>query len=170
MWTGFLDNVWIRTVPLVLDDHTVQITLTQSYGGFLAILAATVTAIVDKDYVEENGGIVQGETNIWMKEHPMGTGPYMVKSTENTSEVLLTQNPLYWGGWDGNHVEKVFFKTTQDIGDRISALLYGVADFTSIPYDILWDVIGEEGIVYNPSIATMFHFLQSTRERVTMSF
>jgi peptide/nickel transport system substrate-binding protein len=134
----------------VLDDHTVQITLTEPYGGFLALLAVTVAAIVDKDYVEANGGVVPGETNIWMKEHPMGTGPYMMKSTENTSEVLLTKNPLYWGGWDGNHVEKVFFKTAPDLGERISALLDGVADFTYVPYETLWDVIGEEGIVVQP--------------------
>ncbi|HWR27370.1 MAG TPA: ABC transporter substrate-binding protein [Candidatus Thermoplasmatota archaeon] len=134
----------------ILDDHTLQITLTEPYGGFLALLAFTVAAIVDKDYVEANGGVVPGETNIWMKEHPMGTGPYMVKSTENTSEVLLIKNPLYWGGWDGNHVEKVFFRTTPDIGERISALLDGVADFTYVPYEILWDVIGEEGIVVQP--------------------
>jgi len=134
----------------VLDDDTIQITLTHPYGGFLALLACTVAAIVDKDYVEANGGVVPGETNIWMKEHPMGTGPYMVKSAENTSEILLIKNPMYWDGWDGNHVEKVFFKTIPDLGERISALLYGVADFTYVPYETLWDVIGEEGIVVQP--------------------
>jgi peptide/nickel transport system substrate-binding protein len=134
----------------VLDDHTIQITLTKPYGAFLALLAVTVAAIVDKNYVEANGGVVPGETNIWMKEHPMGTGPYMVKSRENTSEVLLIKNPFYWGEWDVNHVEKVFFKTTPDPGERISALLSGVADFAYVPYGTLDDVIGEEGIVVQP--------------------
>jgi len=145
-----LDQCMDTDSTTVLNDHTIQITLTHPYGGFLALLAFTVAAIVDKDYVEANGGVVPGETNTWMKEHPMGTGPYMVKTSENTSEVLLIKNPLYWGGWDGNHVEKVFFKTTPDLGERISALLYGVADFTYIPYETLWDVIGEKGIVVQP--------------------
>ena len=64
----------------------------------------TVAAIVDKDYVEANGGVVAGQENVWMKEHPMGTGPYMLDHWTRATEIVLNKNPTYWGGWEGNHV------------------------------------------------------------------
>lgn len=134
----------------VINNHTVQIRLTQSYGGFLALLAHTVAAIVDKDYVEANGGVVPGEENIWMKEHPMGTGPYVLDHWTQGTEIFLNKNPNYWGGWNGNHIEKVFFKTTPNLEERISAIKKGDADIIDVPYENLGEVIGEKGIVFHP--------------------
>jgi len=42
----------------IIDDHTVEITLTQPYGGFLAVITYTVGCIVDKETVEAHGGVV----------------------------------------------------------------------------------------------------------------
>jgi ABC-type transport system substrate-binding protein len=135
---------------MVLNDHTVQITLTHPYGGFLALLAHTVASIVDKDYVEEHGGVIPGEENIWMKEHPMGTGPYVLDHWSQGTEILLTKNPMYWDGWKGNHIEKVFFKIVTNLEERISAIKNGDTDFVSIPIENLGEVIGEKGIVVQP--------------------
>jgi ABC-type transport system substrate-binding protein len=134
----------------VLNESTVQITLTHPYGGLLALLAHTVAGIVDKDYVEAHGGIVHGEENVWMKKHPMGTGPYMFDNWTDSMEVFLTKNPYYWGGWNGNHCTHVVFQTSYNLEQRISLLLSGDADITSIPYTDLSKVIDAEGIVVQP--------------------
>jgi ABC-type transport system substrate-binding protein len=134
----------------VIDDYTVQIKLTQAYGGFLALMPYTVAAIVDKDYVEANGGVVAGEENVWMKEHPMGTGPYVLDHWTRATEIVLNRNPTYWGGWEGKHPEKVVIKYADEPATRILALKNGDADFTYIPYANLEDVIGEKGIVVHP--------------------
>ena len=134
----------------VINDYTVQITLTQPYGGFLALLAHTVTAIVDKEYVEANGGVIPGEENIWMKKHPMGTGPYMLDNWTDSMEVFLTKNLHYWGGWNGNHFNKVVFETSFNLEQRISLIKSGDADITYVPYDDLNEIIGEEGIIVQP--------------------
>jgi peptide/nickel transport system substrate-binding protein len=134
----------------VLDDYTIQIKLTESYGGFLALMPYTVAAIVDKDYVEANGGVVAGQENVWMKEHPMGTGPYMLDHWTRATEIVLIRNPTYWGGWDGKHPEKVVIKYADEAATRILALKNGDADFAYIPYANLEDVIGEKGIVVHP--------------------
>ena len=134
----------------VIDDRTVQINLTQPYGGFLAILAYTVAAIVDKDYVEAHGGVVAGEENLWMKEHPMGTGPYVLDQWTRATEIVLNRNPTYWSGWEGKHPNKVVIKCADEPAARILALKNGDADFAYIPYANLEDVIGEEGIVVYP--------------------
>ena len=134
----------------VIDDYTVQINLTQSYGGFLALMPYTVAAIVDKDYVEANGGVVAGQENVWMKEHPMGTGPYTLDHWTRATEIVLNKNPTYWGGWEGNHVDKVVIKYADEAATRILALKNGDADFAYVPYANLEDVIGEKGIVVHP--------------------
>jgi peptide/nickel transport system substrate-binding protein len=134
----------------VIDDYTIQIQLTESYGGFLALMPYTVAAIVDKDYVEANGGIVAGEENVYMKEHPMGTGPYTLDHWTRATEIVLNKNPNYWGGWEGNHVDKVVIKYADEAATRILALKNGDADFAYVPYANLEDVIGEKGIVVHP--------------------
>jgi len=135
---------------IVINDYKVEIKLTESYGGFLALLAFTVAAIVDKDYVEAHGGVVPGEENVWMKDHPMGTGPYMLDHLTRATEIVLNKNQNYWGGWNGNHIDKLLFKTTPNLEERISAIKKGDADITYVPYANLEDVIGEEGIVVQP--------------------
>jgi peptide/nickel transport system substrate-binding protein len=135
---------------IVLDDYTIEIKLTEPYGGFLALLPYTIGAIVDKDYVEAHGGVVAGTENAWMKEHPMGTGPYMLDHWTRATELVLIRNPTYWGGWDGNHPEKVVIKYADEPATRILALKNGDADFAYIPYANLEDVIGENGIIVHP--------------------
>jgi peptide/nickel transport system substrate-binding protein len=130
----------------VIDDYTIQIKLTESYGGFLALMPYTVAAIVDKDYVEANGGVVAGQENVWMKSNPMGTGPYMLDHWTRATEIVLNN----WGGWEGKHVDKVVIKYADEAATRILALKNGDADFAYIPYANLEDVIGEKGIVVHP--------------------
>jgi peptide/nickel transport system substrate-binding protein len=130
----------------VIDPYTVQIKLTETYGGFLALLAFSVASIVDKETVEAHGGVIANTDNIWMRENAVGTGPYMIKSKDNNSGILLMKNPSYWGGWNGNHVDKVLFKTTPILEERISAIETGNADITFVPYANLTDVIGKKGI------------------------
>ena len=134
----------------VIDDYTVRINLTAPYGGFLSLLPFTVAAIVDKDYVEANGGVVAGQENEWMKGHPMGTGPYTLDHWTRATEIVLNKNPTYWGGWEGKHPDKVVIKYADEAATRILALKNGDADFAYIPYANLVDVIGTKGIVVHP--------------------
>ena len=134
----------------VIDDYTVQIKLTDPYGGFLSLLPFSIGSIVDKDYVEANGGVIAGTENEWMKSHPMGTGPYMLDHWTRATEIVLNKNPTYWGGWEGKHADKVVIKYADEAATRILALKNGDADFTYVPYANLNDVMGEKGIVVHP--------------------
>ena len=133
----------------VLDDYTVQITLTQPYGGFLALMAFSVASIVDKETVEAHGGVVADTENQWMKENAVGTGPYKLDHWTHKTELVLVKNDYYWGGWDGNHVEKVVIKIAEEAATRILALKNGDADFAYIPLLNVEDVKGAEGISYD---------------------
>jgi len=60
------------------------------------------------------------------------------------------RNPTYWGGWEGNHPEKVVIKYADEAATRILALKNGDADFAYVPYANLADVTGQTGIVVHP--------------------
>jgi peptide/nickel transport system substrate-binding protein len=134
----------------IVDPYTVQIKLTDTYGGFLALLAFSVASIVDKDYVEANGGVIANTDNEWMKEHAIGTGPYQLDHWTHNSEIMLKKNNLYWGGWSGNHVDTVVVKSADEASTRILALENGDADFAYIPYENLVDIQNKTGVlIYN---------------------
>jgi len=131
----------------VIDPYTVQFKLTNTYGGFLALTAFSVASIVDQEYVEANGGVVADTDNTYLKENPIGTGPYMLDHWTHNSEIVLKQNPTYWGGWAGNHVETVVVKSADEASTRILALENGDADFAYIPYENLVDIRNKTGVL-----------------------
>ena len=131
----------------IIDDSTIEINLIEPYGGFLSTIAYTVGFIVDKDYVEEHGGVIADTENEYLKLNPMGTGPYMLDHWTRNTELVLVQNPDYWGGWDGKHVKKVVIKYANEAATRILALKNGDADIAVIPNENLEDVEDDEGII-----------------------
>ena len=130
----------------IIDPYTVQIKLTNTYGGFLALLAFSVASIVDMKTVEANGGIVANTDNEWMKENGVGTGPYQLDHWTHNSEVVLAKNLNYWGGWSGQHVDTVVVKSADEASTRILALENGDADFAYIPYGNLVDINNKTGL------------------------
>jgi len=130
----------------VIDSDTVEIVLTNTYGGFLTLLAFTVASIVDKETVEANGGVIADTDNEWMKEKAVGTGPYKLDHWTHNSEIMLQKNDLYWGGWEGKHVDTVVIKTADEPSTRILALQTGDADFAYIPLENLVDIEDTAGV------------------------
>ena len=76
-----------------VDDRTVQITLTQPYAAFLALLASPGASIYERAFTEKAGdqfGLTPETTN--------GTGPFILTDyTLNDSETLEA-NENYWRG------------------------------------------------------------------------
>jgi len=148
-----------------IDDFTVEMHLTIPYAGFLPCLAYTVASIVDKEYVEEHGGVIADTSNEWMNENPMGTGPYMLDNWTRRTEIKLVKNPLYWGGWEGKHVSSVIIKSVDEASTRILALKNGDADFSYIPTANIVDVQGASGVRFttfeSPNVVMMQFQLNS---------
>ncbi len=73
----------------VLNDSTVEITLTNSFSGFLNILAHPGCYLYPKEALEKYG--------IDMRTKCVGTGPFQVKTIKEGETVILEKNPNYWG-------------------------------------------------------------------------
>jgi len=129
-----------------VDDYTVELHLEKSFGITLPCLVTAVASIVDSDYVEAHGGVQADTENEFMKENPMGTGPYMLESWTRKQEIRLVKNPNYWGGWEGKHVSNVIIKIVEEPSTRILALKNGDADFADIPTANIEDVKDAPGV------------------------
>ncbi len=133
---AWIDSQDLNTTSIVaLDDYTVQFTLTHVFNPFLQTLAtAEPNAIVDKETVEANGGIVNGQDNAWMTNNTVGTGPYMVQSWTRAQQVVMVRNPNYWGATSGLHYDKIAMLLNVQPSTAISAARSGAATLADIPF------------------------------------
>jgi len=139
------------TSVTVVDDYNVTFELTFPYAGFLATIAQPFPlGIMDKTYTEANYSTADPYAHDFMKSHPMGTGPYKLESWTNEVQEVLVKNENYWGGWIGNHVDKIIIKEISDVTTKVQALKSGDATIAEIPYGNIPDVAGDANIVVKP--------------------
>jgi oligopeptide transport system substrate-binding protein len=72
---------------LVLDPYAIKIVLQYPYMPFLANLACTMTAIVPRESVEDGA--------LDFTRHPVGSGPFRLKSWEPEKALEMDPNPHY---------------------------------------------------------------------------
>lgn len=70
-----------------LDNHTLEITLTEPFVGFEKILTHFSLSITPKEAYDTYGSKIG--------KHPVGTGPFALASM-NSSKIELKRNPNYW--------------------------------------------------------------------------
>ena len=108
-----------RDIPglRAVDRYTVEITLTKPYPQFLWVLAMGYTSIYPREAVEHYGAE--------FRNHPVGTGPFRLKSYNPVYRAVFERNPEYrevtfpdpennpeerWEGWeqdrDAGHLAK----------------------------------------------------------------
>ena len=130
----------------VIDDYTVQITLTKPYAAFLSIMATVTASIVNPQIVEAHGGVQEGQENEWMTTHEAGSGPFVLKEWVPNEKVVLERFEDYFQG--PAKLSKVIVSIVPEVGTRIMYLKKGDADLAyQFPKTNIPDIIGSEGIV-----------------------
>lgn len=140
-----------ETSVTVIDDYHVRFNLTFPYAGFLATIAQPFPlGIMDKEYTEAHYSDDDLYAHDFMRANPMGTGPYKLDKWEEEVETVLVKNEDYWGGWEGDHVDKVIIKEVSEPGTRVQALISGDATIAEIPYGNIPDIEDDPNIVVDP--------------------
>lgn len=73
-----------------LDDYTLQIKLVKAYPQLMYILAMPFTTPLAHEAVE-----VHGDEKGNLTDHPVGTGPYTLKSWDHNRRLVLERNPTF---------------------------------------------------------------------------
>jgi ABC-type transport system substrate-binding protein len=148
---------------IVADDEagTVTMTLAQPWGPFLATIANNWGAIMDMEWVIENGGW-DGSCDTWQNFYSMadadnpfraitnGTGAYKLDHWTPDQEVILTAFDGYWG--EPAKTERVALLNISEFGTRFAMLQAGDADIIYVPAEnraAVDPMVGEIRI-YNP--------------------
>lgn len=168
----------IDTVDVV-DDLTVRITLKDVYVPFsenlLKLYMVSPTAAKSHVAADDPWG------NKWMFDHAVGTGPYLVESWVKGQTVTMVKNPAYWGGWQGNHVEKIILRLVKEASTRRLLLETGDVDLAEgIAFDDLDALSKVKGVIVQgsdqPSLILMQLRLQGplkdikVRKAILMAF
>jgi peptide/nickel transport system substrate-binding protein len=120
-----------------VDDLTVKFTLCSPDPAFPAKIAFSSLEIQSAKHLQETGGGTPA-----LLEHPLGTGPYMVKEWVRGDHLTLVPNPNYWG--TAPTMKTVIFKWNSEAAARLTSLRSGEVDgidnpdpndFTSIGSD-----------------------------------
>lgn len=134
----------------VINETTLQVTLSKPYPYFIAMTTFTAMAIVNPNLVEANGGIVPNEVSPYLENATAGSGAFVLDKWAHEDSVTLVKNPNYWRG--PAKVDKVIIKYVSDYNTRLLALQKGDADFAYIPTVHIGDVKNDSSLVieHNP--------------------
>jgi peptide/nickel transport system substrate-binding protein len=112
----------------VIDEHTVEFTLSEPYAPFLSNLAYPTGLIVSPESVMEHGEDYG--------RNPAGTGAYEFEEWQANSRVVVSANADYWDG--DPELEAVIFRPITDANTRIAEMLSGGLDImVEVPPDSL---------------------------------
>ncbi|MBX7245629.1 MAG: ABC transporter substrate-binding protein [Candidatus Sumerlaeaceae bacterium] len=104
------------------DDRTVVFELARPYVPFLKNLAMVPASIVSPEAVRTMGQ----DFNTTM----VGTGPFVVKSRQQDSSLVLARNPNYWST-AGPPLDEIRFRILRDANTRLNSIRKGESDVVS---------------------------------------
>lgn len=111
-----------------IDDYTVEIRLEEPFAPFLYMLSSMMTMIYPHEAVEMYG-------REHLDAHPVGTGPFKLKSAEPGEYVALVRNENYWRrDVQGNqlpYLDGLMFRFDHNAND-MAELLKGTVDLTTV--------------------------------------
>lgn len=140
-----------------VDEYTVLFHLKNPAPLDLIVSAAYSSFAFDPDFSDHE----------WFLEgHDSGTGPYTVESHTGAEVIVLTKFEDYWGGWEGDHFDKVVFQWVEEPSTRRLMLEAGTADFTNMlpvtEIEALQAIPGVE-IVSTPSFQNLLALLNTAK-------
>lgn len=130
------------------DDMTVVMRLNAPSDSFLSAFAGmyTVKMISPKAIKDNEKDGDWGQA--FLRDHMVGTGPFMLENYTQSQQAVLKRNPDYWRGWDGNHVERVIIKYLQEPSTERLLLEQGEIDIAMfLPDDVVESLDGKPGVV-----------------------
>ena len=151
------------------DDSTVVLHLSTPSDGLLSAFAGlyTVEMISPKAIKDHTTNNDWGQA--WLRDHMVGTGPYMLQGYTQSQQAVFTRNPNYWRGWDGDHFQRVIVKYIHEPSTEQLLLQQGEIDVALfLPDDVVESLDGKPGIaVTNVPSFNLYYIVLPTNKGPT---
>lgn len=108
---------------------TVEITLSESNSEFPALLASSISAILNSDVVMEQGGTTDPATDLaeaWLISNSAGSGPFVLESYDPGNVIVLSKNENFWR--EAPAYDRFVMQNVQDPASQALLLETGGAD------------------------------------------
>lgn len=117
--------IWSQVKEInAIDDLTVQFVLNKPVD-MEEIVSCQYAAFI---YAPSIGDDINASSKWFYEGKECGTGPYCLESVVQDSYIILSKFDGYWGGWDGQHLEKVVIKIASEATTRRQMIEGGEAD------------------------------------------
>lgn len=165
---------------VVVDPTTVRFDLGAPTPTFGIVLAAEWgTGIVSPKVFTDHSTGTKDQGHEYLQSHAVGTGPYVITTIEPDNQVVLDQNPDYWGDWSGTHFKKVIIRSVPDgatrrqlleSGDVDIAIAATADDSAAIKADPRFFVPGQTNLAMDYIIMGQYGNLAKPEARQAMSY
>lgn len=123
----------------ITGDRSVVLRLKHTDPAILSALTVFNAGIMPEKLYQNEPGASDGDKAKSFAQHPVGSGPFILKSWDHGSKMELVRNPYYWAkGEDGKplpYLDGVTFEIVPDDATRILKLKSGELDGAEfIPY------------------------------------
>ncbi len=111
------------------DAKTIEIVLSEGNIEFPALLASSISGILNSDVVIENGGTTDASTDQaegWLVNNSAGSGPFELESFDPNNALILARNENYWG--DAPEFDRMVMQNVQSPTAQALMLETGDAD------------------------------------------
>ncbi len=113
----------------VVDDYHFTITLDYAYAPFIENIGTSYADIFPKEATQAAGDNWGVGTNL------IGTGPYVIQSNDDVSQVVLVKNENYHGGEVNlDEIDIIYY---DDVTTKLLAYENGEIDLADLPADLL---------------------------------
>lgn len=146
---GKITDEYIEKVEEI-DEHTIQITLTEVYSALLDDFAAPKSSLI---IIPEEVAERAGEEPL-QSENLIGTGPFQFDTWDRGNEIVLQKFTEYsareekdWGGLTGEkiaYVDEIKFLIVKDTQVMINGLKTGIYDYAQSISPDLYEVIEQD--------------------------
>ena len=114
-----------------IDAKTLEVTLSQKTPYFLSLMTFPVFYPVNQKFAEE-----QGDQYALIPEKMLACGPYVMKTWEKGTKIILEKNDTYW---DAANVktDTLVINITPEVASSVTAFESGGVDFTRVSSDLI---------------------------------
>ncbi|OTA19968.1 periplasmic murein peptide-binding protein precursor [Xenorhabdus beddingii] len=173
-YTSYLQYIYLQDVDDILkgikspdqlgvkalDDHRLQVTLSQPVPYLVDMLSHTAMKPVRQDVVEKWG-------NKWtLPEHYIGNGAYTLKEWVVNERIVLTRNPQYWNNKETLIEKGTFLPIVSEISD-VNRYRSGEVDITgsAIPPDLYKKIKRDmpEQLQISPYLCTFYYEINNQK-------
>jgi peptide/nickel transport system substrate-binding protein len=123
-----------------LDASTVKFNLKTPFAPFLASMTLPLIQSPTTGKKNEKDG---DWGKAYWDANPVGTGPYKLERWDRGQQFVFARNTEYWGGWDGQHLDRMILKVVKEASTHRQLLETGDAHLSDgIAFDDL-DALGK---------------------------